>query len=146
MEPVAAVRAASNDAAQTTSTTTTSSTKPAKDFASYLKAGEKLEQLPDHKGYEKIQGGTRDGEYLNTSGNKRNGEAFKIADVHGKVYHVYGKLLVLVGRVDDKAKTTTTASTPTTSTASAPTGTTSTPTASTGTASTGATTTGATTT
>jgi hypothetical protein len=110
MDPVAAVRATSATAdTSTTDTSTTSaasSATPSKDFASFLKDGESLTTVSGHSGYEKIAGGKRDGEYLNTSLNKRNGQAFEIEKDAGKVIHMYGKLKVVV--VEKAAATTTT--------------------------------------
>jgi hypothetical protein len=109
MDPVAAAASTGSTDATTTSDSTTkksgASTTPSKDFASYLKDGEKLETVPDHKGYELIQGGKRDGEYLNVTNNKRMGEAFKIETDNGKIMHVYGHLRIVVG---EAAKTTST--------------------------------------
>jgi hypothetical protein len=109
MDPVAALRAAST--ATTPAASSPDKTAPStKDFASYLKDGEKLAKVPDHSGYEEIDGGKRDGEFLNTSGNKRTGEAFKIETVHGRILHVYGDLRIVVGKATDSAKTTDAAS------------------------------------
>jgi hypothetical protein len=109
MDPVAAAASTtSTDATKTTTDSTKKSsdtTTPSKDFASYLKDGEKLQPVSDHKGYELIEGGKRDGEYLNVSGNKRMGQAFKIETVDGKIMHVYGHLRIVVG---EAAKTTST--------------------------------------
>jgi hypothetical protein len=104
MDPVAALRAAST-ATTPAASSTDKTPAPSKDFASYLKAGEKLAKVPDHNGYEEIDGGKRDGEFLNTSGNKRTGQAFKIETFHGKILHVYGDLRIVVGKATDSAKT-----------------------------------------
>ncbi len=134
MDPVAAVRvtppATSTPATSTPATSTADKTTAAtKDFASFLKDGESLKKITDHNGYEKIDGGKRDGEYLNVSGNKRNGQAFEIERVGHLEVHVYGKLRIVMGKVEAAGKKTTTAAT---TTAKTPVATTSTPTTTTG--------------
>jgi hypothetical protein len=54
------------------------------------KATEKLQPVPHH-GRTKIVGGERDGHYLNTSGNKRDGQAFTMEYHGGRRWHVYGE-------------------------------------------------------
>jgi hypothetical protein len=39
--------------------------------------------------YARIEGGSQDGHYVNTSGNARNGQTFEIVHRGGHVYHVY---------------------------------------------------------
>jgi hypothetical protein len=53
-------------------------------------AGEKTAAVPGHSDYRDIIAGPRDGMFLNTSGNKRNGEAFVLVKRHGIEYHIYG--------------------------------------------------------
>jgi hypothetical protein len=53
-------------------------------------AGEKTAAVPGHSDYRDIVAGPRDGMFLNTSGNKRNGEAFVLVKRHGIEYHIYG--------------------------------------------------------
>lgn len=52
--------------------------------------GEKTAPVPGHSDYRDIVGGPRDGMYLNTSGNKRDGMAFVLVKRHGIEYHIYG--------------------------------------------------------
>ena len=40
--------------------------------------------------YAEINGGKRDGLYVNTSNNKRRGQAFVLVHKHGREYHIYG--------------------------------------------------------
>ncbi|HEX8856518.1 MAG TPA: hypothetical protein VF752_13060 [Thermoleophilaceae bacterium] len=64
-------------------------------------AGEQWQQVGAHRDYKKIDGGKRDGEYVNLSGNERQGRTFEIVERDGKRYHAYGtgkdRLLVHVG-------------------------------------------------
>jgi hypothetical protein len=53
-------------------------------------AGEKTAAVAGHSDYRDIVAGPRDGMFLNTSGNKRNGEAFVLVKRHGIEYHIYG--------------------------------------------------------
>ena len=50
--------------------------------------GEKTEKLTGHH-YEKIVAGPDKGEYLNRTGNARDGEAFRIVQRGGRTFHVY---------------------------------------------------------
>jgi hypothetical protein len=52
--------------------------------------GEKTEAVTGHPEYRDIIAGPRNGMYLNTSGNIRNGEAFVMVKRHGVEYHIYG--------------------------------------------------------
>jgi hypothetical protein len=47
--------------------------------------------VPGHGGCVDILSGPRNGYYLNTSGNERDGQVFHMIFRHGKEYHVYGK-------------------------------------------------------
>jgi hypothetical protein len=51
--------------------------------------GEKTEKVSGHH-YEKIVAGPDKGEYLNRTGNARDGEAFRIVQRGGRTFHVYG--------------------------------------------------------
>ena len=85
--------------------------------------GEKTKAVDGHK-YADITAGPRNGMYLNTSGNKRNGQAFVLVKRDGKEFHVYGtgkdRLVVCLKRNNDddvKANTKTdTTTTPVTNT------------------------------
>jgi hypothetical protein len=79
--------------------------------------GEKSKAVDGHK-YADITAGPRNGMFLNTSGNKRSGQAFVLVKRDGKEFHVYGtgkdRLVVCLRRNDDakpntKTDTTTTA-------------------------------------
>jgi hypothetical protein len=52
--------------------------------------GETWKPVERHKDFKEIDGGKRDAMFVNTSGNVRTGEAFKIEQRDGKTYHVYG--------------------------------------------------------
>jgi hypothetical protein len=54
-----------------------------------LRKGEKIEHVEGHA-YAEITSGKREGMFINTSGNVRNGEAFVLARKNGKEYHIYG--------------------------------------------------------
>ena len=80
--------------------------------------GEKTTPVKDHA-YADVTAGPRNGMYINTSGNKRDGQAFVLVKRDGKEFHIYGsgkdRLVVCLKRkdpVDDtasaKAKTETT--------------------------------------
>jgi hypothetical protein len=51
--------------------------------------GEKTEKVSGHD-YVKIVAGPDKGEYLNRTGNARDGEAFRIVQRGGRTFHVYG--------------------------------------------------------
>jgi len=81
--------------------------------------GERSAPVAGHS-YADITKGPRNGMFLNTSGNKRDGQAFTLVKRDGKEFHIYGtgkdRLVVCLKRkdpVDDtapaKAKTETTA-------------------------------------
>jgi hypothetical protein len=50
--------------------------------------GEKTQDVKDHA-YDKIVAGPDKGEYLNRSGNARDGDAFRIVQRGGRTFHVY---------------------------------------------------------
>jgi hypothetical protein len=52
--------------------------------------GEKTKAVAGHS-YADILSGPRRHEYLNTSGNARDGQTFRIVERHGREYHVYGE-------------------------------------------------------
>jgi hypothetical protein len=54
-----------------------------------VKADETYKALEGHK-YVEITSGKREGMFVNTSGNVRNGEAFVVVRKNGKEYHIYG--------------------------------------------------------
>jgi hypothetical protein len=54
-----------------------------------LHKGEKIEHVEGHA-YAEVTAGDREGMFINTSGNVRNGQAFVLARKHGKEYHIYG--------------------------------------------------------
>ena len=79
--------------------------------------GEKSKAVEGHA-YADITAGPRNGMYLNTSGNKRDGQAFVLVKRDGKEFHIYGsgkdRLVVCLKRKEDadeaasaKAKTPT---------------------------------------
>ena len=66
--------------------------------------GEKIKPVEGHR-YADITAGPRNGMYLNTSGNKRHGQAFVLVKRDGKEFHIYGtgkdRLVVCLKRKDD---------------------------------------------
>ena len=81
--------------------------------------GEKTTPVEGHR-YADVTAGPRNGMFLNTSGNKRDGQAFVLVKRDGKEFHIYGsgkdRLVVCLKRKDAaddtpsaKAKTETTA-------------------------------------
>jgi hypothetical protein len=54
-----------------------------------LRKGEKIKPVEDHA-YAEITSGTREGMYINTSGNERHGDAFVLVHKLGVEYHIYG--------------------------------------------------------
>ena len=81
-----------------TTKTTTKTTTAAKANPKGFK--ETLDKVSGHK-YAKIANGVRKGEFVNQSGNDRDGQLFKLVERDGHEYHVYGKIVV---RVSDAAK------------------------------------------
>jgi hypothetical protein len=70
-----------------------------------LRKGEKIEPVEGHA-YAEITAGAREGMYINTSGNKRHGEAFVLVRKLGVEYHIYGsgadrEVVALEPRDDD---------------------------------------------
>ena len=66
--------------------------------------GEQSKAVEGHA-YADITKGPRNGMYLNTSGNKRDGQAFVLVKRDGKEFHIYGsgkdRLVVCLKRKDD---------------------------------------------
>jgi hypothetical protein len=99
---------ASDDAAESTS-------------APKAPAGERTKAVPGHA-YADILNGSRSGLYLNTSGNKRDGEVFALVKRDGREFHIYGtgKDRVVIGlkkhddTTSDTSTKTTTDTTPST--------------------------------
>ena len=70
-----------------------------------LRKNEKLEAVEGHA-YAEITSGAREGMFINTSGNKRHGEAFVLVNKGGVEYHIYGtgadrEVVALKPRDDD---------------------------------------------
>jgi hypothetical protein len=84
---VLAQAATDSTAAGTDVTTTT--TDDAATAGVKLRKGETMKQVEGHA-YAEISGGKRDGTFINTSGNVRNGQTFVLVRKHGKEYHIYG--------------------------------------------------------
>src|SRR4051794_28925913 len=84
-------------------------------------AGEKTKAVPGHA-YADILNGSRSGLYLNTSGNKRDGDVFALVKRDGREFHIYGtgKDRVVIGlkkrddATSDTSTKTTTDTTPST--------------------------------
>jgi hypothetical protein len=86
---------------------------PAAPLAISLHKGEAMSAVNGHS-YAEINGGKRDGLYVNTSNNKRRGQAFVLVHKHGREYHIYGtgkNRLVVALRKPDASDTQKTAST-----------------------------------
>ena len=66
--------------------------------------GEKTTPVDGHA-YADITAGPRNGMFINTSGNKRDGQAFVLVKRDGKEFHIYGsgkdRLVVCLKRKDD---------------------------------------------
>ena len=74
--------------AQQSDATTPAATQPAASTVK-LRKGESMSAVTGHA-YAEISGGKRDGLYVNTSGNKRHGQAFVLVHKNGREYHIYG--------------------------------------------------------
>ena len=70
-----------------------------------LRKSEKIEPVEGHA-YAEITSGAREGMYINTSGNKRHGDAFVLVNKAGVEYHIYGtgadREVIAIKRADDK--------------------------------------------
>jgi hypothetical protein len=64
----------------------------------------------DGHSYAEISGGKRDGMYVNTTSNKRRGQAFVLVQRNGREYHIYGsgkdRLVVALRKRDPDQDTT----------------------------------------
>jgi hypothetical protein len=90
MSDVTALGATGGSAPATTTKTNSKTTaKPAADFK------ETLKKVDGHR-YAKVADGPRKGQYVNQSGNDRDGKAFRLVERNGHEYHVYGKIVVRV--------------------------------------------------
>lgn len=92
----------------------TTTAAPAAPAAIPLRKGEAMSAVNGHS-YAEINGGKRDGLYVNTSNNKRRGQAFVLVHRNGREYHIYGtgkNRLVVALRKPDHADTPKTATTP----------------------------------
>ena len=70
-----------------------------------LRKNEKIEPVEGHA-YAEITSGAREGMFINTSGNKRHGDAFVLVNKGGVEYHIYGtgadrEVVALKPRDDD---------------------------------------------
>jgi hypothetical protein len=54
-----------------------------------LNKGESMSPVSGHA-YAEVHGGKRDGMFVNTTDNKRRGQAFVLVHKHGREYHIYG--------------------------------------------------------
>ena len=70
--------------------------------------GETTKSVKGHA-YSDVLTGPRNGMYINTSGNKRDGQAFVLVKRDGKEFHIYGsgkdRVVVCLKRKDDAATT-----------------------------------------
>lgn len=70
--------------------------------------GEKTTPVDGHA-YSDITAGPRNGMFINTSGNKRDGQAFVLVKRDGKEFHIYGsgkdRLVVCLKRKEDADET-----------------------------------------
>jgi hypothetical protein len=78
------------DAKATTPAATTPATVDRAATPVKLRRNESMEAVAGHS-YAEINGGARDGMYVNTTSNKRRGEAFVLVHRNGIEYHIYGK-------------------------------------------------------
>jgi len=90
MSDVTAVGGATPPTTKTTKTTA-KTTETAKTNPKGFK--EVLEKVDGHK-YAKITNGVRKGEFVNQSGNARDGDAFRLVERNGFEFHVYGERVV----------------------------------------------------
>jgi hypothetical protein len=82
-----------------TTKTTTKTTTAAKANPKGFK--ETLDKVSGHK-YAKIANGVRKGEFVNQSGNAREGQAFKLVERDGYEFHVYGSRVVRLPKAAGK--------------------------------------------
>jgi hypothetical protein len=95
------------DKAETAPETKPAAEKPAKPDPPDLKLrkNEKIEPVEGHA-YAEITSGAREGMFINTSGNKRHGDAFVLVNKGGVEYHIYGtgadREVIAIKRAGDK--------------------------------------------
>jgi hypothetical protein len=95
MSEVVSIHAARSASSVQRSTTPASSPADGNGFSAALAdarkrpKGEKVETVAGHP-YAKIVAGPDKDEYLNRTGNARDGEAFRIVQRGGRTFHVYG--------------------------------------------------------
>jgi hypothetical protein len=82
---VVTVSGGTSDSASSTETKTSTPTSTSDKTAT----AEKTKHVPG-RGYADILNGSRSGMYLNTSGNKRDGDAFVLVKRDDREYHIYG--------------------------------------------------------
>lgn len=85
----ALAQAATDTSHAGTDVTTTTTTATDGNVAVKLRDGETMEHVDGHA-YAEITSGSRDGMFINTSGNVRTGQTFVLVRKNGKEYHVYG--------------------------------------------------------
>jgi hypothetical protein len=85
----AALAQAATDTSHAGTDVTTTTTATDGNVAVKLRDGETMEHVDGHA-YAEITSGSRDGMFINTSGNVRNGQTFVLVRKNGKEYHVYG--------------------------------------------------------
>jgi hypothetical protein len=90
--------------------TDATTTAPASTTSIALKKGESMAPVAGHA-YAEISGGKRDGLFINTSHNKRHGQAFVLVHKNGREYHIYGhgkdRVVVALRKRDHAASTPT---------------------------------------
>jgi hypothetical protein len=74
-------------------TKTTTKTKATAEKTNPKGFKEVLAKVDGHK-YAKVSNGVRKGEFVNQSGNARDGEAFRLVERNGFEFHVYGERVV----------------------------------------------------
>ena len=85
----ALAQAATDTSHAGTDVTTTTTTAVDGQAAVKLRKGETMEHVDGHA-YAEITAGSREGMFINTSGNVRNGQTFVLVRKNGKEYHIYG--------------------------------------------------------
>jgi hypothetical protein len=85
----AALAQASTDSSHAGTDVTTTTTATDGQAAVKLRNGETMQHVEGHA-YAEITAGSREGMFINTSGNVRNGQTFVLVRKNGKEYHIYG--------------------------------------------------------
>src|SRR3954453_2324660 len=85
----AALAQAATDTSHPGTDVTTKTAATDGNVAVKLRDGETMEHVEGHA-YAEITSGSRDGMFINTSGNVRTGQTFVLVRKNGKEYHVYG--------------------------------------------------------